>query len=103
MSPAQRALAHCSALARSSTLSARDPRIRAGKVTSAASSERPRYTVRPIAIEASLDVDYAHLGNGFVIIRPRAGYLRLHSPASGPKPLSVPNWNVRSFALFGTS
>src|SRR5215204_6209570 len=30
-------------------------------------------------------------------------YLRLHSPASGPKPLSVPNWNVRSFAFFGTS
>jgi hypothetical protein len=30
-------------------------------------------------------------------------YLRLHSPVSGAKPLSVPNWNVRSFAFFGTS
>lgn len=53
--------------------SARDPRIKAGKMTSAASNESARYTVRAITIEASLDVPYAHLGYGFVVIRPRAG------------------------------
>jgi len=38
-------------------------------MTSAGSSDRAKYTVKAVTIEASLDVNYAHLGYGFVVIR----------------------------------